>query len=183
MFHAQLTGDAELRLLLPEHAEALFALVATNRAYLRAWLPWVDDIRAVDSIRAFIARMDRERADSGNPTATLWSHGCLAGVIGLHPINWNDRKAAIGYWLGAAFQGNGLMTRACAAMVDYALGQERLHRVEITVATGNARSRAIPERLGFTHEGRLRQAQWLYDHYVDLEMYAMLAEAWEARPR
>jgi ribosomal-protein-serine acetyltransferase len=139
----------------------------------------VDDIRTVDSSRDFITRMDQEFADNGNPTAVIRHGGRLAGVIGIHHITWNDRKTSIGYWLGAEYQGKGLMTRACAAMIDVALVQERLNRVEITAATGNARSRAIPERLGFTHEGRLRQAQWLYDHFVDLELYAMLRDAWE----
>ncbi|OPZ83192.1 MAG: putative ribosomal N-acetyltransferase YdaF [bacterium ADurb.Bin429] len=178
MLRYTLTDDADLIELGDEHAEELFALVARNRAHLRAWLPWVDDTRTVETIDAFIARMRREQADTGNPTMVLRLRGQLAGVIGIHPINWNDRKTSLGYWLSAEYQGRGLMTRACRTMVNYALVEERLNRVEITAATGNGRSRAIPERLGFTHEGCLRQAQWLYDHFVDLELYAMLREEW-----
>jgi ribosomal-protein-serine acetyltransferase len=179
MFPYALTDDAALHLLQPHHAEELFALVVQNRAGLRAWMPWVDDIRTVESIQEFIARMQAEQADTGNPTAVIMVRERLAGVIGIHPIHWNDRKTSLGYWLGAEFQGQGLMTRACRAMVHYALVEEGLNRVEITAATGNARSRSIPERLGFTHEGCMRQAQWLYDHFVDLELYAMLREEWE----
>lgn len=181
MLHIPLTDEAELLQLAPDHAEELFALVAANRAYLRAWLPWVDDMRTADNSRDFIARMAREYAEGGNPTAVIRYRDRLAGVIGIHTINWNDRKTSIGYWLGEAFQGQGLMTRACRAMVEHALVTERLNRVEIHAATGNTRSRAIPERLGFTHEGCLRQAQWLYDHFVDLELYAMLREEWETK--
>jgi ribosomal-protein-serine acetyltransferase len=50
--------------------------------------------------------------------------------------------------------------------------------VEVRAAPGNRRSRAIPERLGFRQEGILRDAEWLYDHYVDLVVYAMLADDW-----
>jgi ribosomal-protein-serine acetyltransferase len=53
-----------------------------------------------------------------------------------------------------------------------------LNKVEIHCAVDNKRSRAIPERLGFTQEGIIRANQWLYDHYVDDVIYGMLASEW-----
>jgi|GEM_PF-3402324 len=50
-----------------------------------------------------------------------------------------------------------------------------LSRVGILVATGNRRSRAIPERLGFREEGMLRQFQLVGDRYLDCVSYSMLA--------
>jgi ribosomal-protein-serine acetyltransferase len=50
--------------------------------------------------------------------------------------------------------------------------------MEIHCAAGNARSRGVPERLGFQQEGVLRQTGWLYDHFVDHVMYGMLAMEW-----
>ena len=70
------------------------------------------------------------------------------------------------------------MTRACAAMVSYAFREWPLNRVQIRCATGNVRSCAIPQRLGFTREGVIRQSEWLYDHFVDLVLYSMLASEW-----
>ena len=49
----------------------------------------------------------------------------------------------------------------------------------VHVATENEKSRALPERFGFTEEGILRQAEWLYDHYVDHIVYRLLREEWE----
>jgi ribosomal-protein-serine acetyltransferase len=102
----------------------------------------------------------------------------LAGVIGQHHIDWPNRAGMLGYWLGAAYEGRGLMTHACRALVTHMLREQGLHRVEVRAAPGNRRSRAIPERLGFRQEGILRDAEWLYDHYVDLVVYAMLADDW-----
>ena len=74
------------------------------------------------------------------------------------------------------------MTMACRAVLDYAFGELGLNRVEIWCAVDNARSRAIPERLGFTHEGTTRQSQWLSDHHVDEAVYGRLASDWNGSP-
>ena len=71
------------------------------------------------------------------------------------------------------------MTEACRELVDYGFSPLGLHRVEIRCAIGNQRSRAIPERLGFVNEGIARQGEWLYDRYVDLVVYSMLAPDWK----
>lgn len=101
------------------------------------------------------------------------------GCIGLHGIDWSNRKASIDYWLASEFQGNGIMTKSCKAIVNYGLHDLGLNRVEIRAAEFNTRSRAIPERLGFTQEGIIRQAEWLYDYYVDHVVYGMLSEEWK----
>jgi ribosomal-protein-serine acetyltransferase len=50
--------------------------------------------------------------------------------------------------------------------------------VEIRCGVDNARSRAIPERLGFREEGELLEAERVGDRWVDLSLYAMLAADW-----
>lgn len=72
------------------------------------------------------------------------------------------------------------MTNACRAVLTYAFHKLQLNRMAILCATGNARSRAIPERLGFIQEGIRREGEWLYDHFVDLVVYSMLAREWDA---
>ena len=56
-----------------------------------------------------------------------------------------------------------------------------MHRVEIRAAPDNVRSRAIPERLGFSQEAVLRDAERFGDEYRDIILYAMLAPDWAAR--
>ena len=53
-----------------------------------------------------------------------------------------------------------------------------MNKVRISVAEENARSRAIPERLGFKIEGIAREAEWLYDHYVNHVLYAAIKSEW-----
>jgi ribosomal-protein-serine acetyltransferase len=87
----------------------------------------------------------------------------------------------VGYWLSEELQGRGLVTAACRAMVDHAFEELELNRVSIACATENIKSCAIPERLGFRQEGVVRQAEWLYDHFVDHVLYATLVGEWQTQ--
>lgn len=179
MFRWQIDTDLELRLLEERHADTLFALVDENREYLRRWLPWVDANTSVEDSKAFIRSLLEKFARNGGIAVGIWYGGRLVGVIGFQTLDWTNRKVEIGYWLAEAFQGRRIMTRACRAMVDYAFRELELNRVEIRCAVENRRSRAIPERLGFTQEGILRQSVWLRDEPLDMVMYAMLAREWQ----
>ena len=72
------------------------------------------------------------------------------------------------------------MTAACGALVDHAFLELALNRVGIACAVGNERSCAIPQRLGLRQEGVQHQAEWLYDHFVDHAVYAVLASEWRS---
>jgi len=102
-------------------------------------------------------------------------------MIGLHSIDWANRKTSIGYYVAKEAQGKGIVTRSVRAVLDYAFRELELNRVEIRCGVSNWKSRAIPERLGFTNEGIIRDGEWLYDHYHDLVVYSMLAREWFAK--
>jgi ribosomal-protein-serine acetyltransferase len=174
-----LSDDASLAFIEPRHAVELAALIESNKAHLRQWLPWVPDVYTEKEARGFIqTSLARFAAQNGLVTG-IWVREQLVGLIDLHAINWTDRSSSIGYWLGEDWQGRGLMTRACRALLDHAFNDLNLTRMEIRAATENHRSRAIPERLGFQLERVHPNAEWLYDHYVDHTVYVMLAQNWE----
>ncbi len=111
----------------------------------------------------------------------IWVGEMLAGVVTYDYIDWSNRAALIGFWLGKSFQGKGIMTRTCSALVDLAFNELGLNRVEISCAVENRRCRLVPERLGFGKEGVSRQREWLYDRFVDTVSYGMLASDWKNR--
>ena len=141
----------------------------------------MDTNRTVEDRKNFIRGALKQFAENNGFTAGIWHEGRLAGVIGYHSIDWENRTTAVGYWLGEEFQGQGLVTVACRALVDHAFEELNLNRVSIACATENKKSCAIPERLGFRREGVVRQAEWLYDHFVDHVVYATLASEWQKR--
>lgn len=178
LLRIDIDDDIYLRILTEEDAPKLFALTDQNRLYLRQWLPWVDSTQSVEDTLAFIQSTLIQYADDNGFSCGIWYKHQLVGTIGYHSINWSHHRVEIGYWLAAAFQSKGIMTRACRAMVVYAFDTLKLNKVEIRCAVANYRSCAIPQRLGFKQEGTVRQAEWLYDHFVDLMIFGMLAVEW-----
>jgi ribosomal-protein-serine acetyltransferase len=178
MLERRVDDEITLHVLEPHHAEDLFALVDANRSHLRQWLAWVDESSSPRATAAFIAAARQQQATQQGYQMGIWYHGQIVGTIGHHAIDWSNKTVEIGYWLSAALQGRGIMTRACRAMTTAAFADLHLNRVQIRCAVGNQRSSAVPRRLGYQYEGTLRQLQWLYDHFVDLEIYGMLAAEW-----
>lgn len=179
MFCLMVDDEIKLCLLELRHAETLFDLVDANRPYLRQWMPWLDATTKVDNVRNFIeSSLEQFSANHGFQTAIIY-RGQVVGAMGFHRFEWDNRSTSLGYWLAADVQGRGIITRACRFLVTYAFTELGLNRIEIRCATGNHKSRAIPKRLGFKQEGVLRQAEWLYDHFVDHAVYSMLAQEWE----
>ena len=180
MFHRRVDEHVELRLPALTDSIELFALVDRNREHLRRWLPWVDANKSPGDSRAFVATTLKQYADRLGFSAMVVVDGAIAGVVGFHGISWPNRHTSMGYWLAERHQGRGIMTRSCRVLVRHAFLELDLHRIEIRVAPGNARSRAIPERLGFKVEGQLRQAEWLHDHFVDHVVYGLLRGEWKS---
>ena len=169
-------ADARFRLepLMPAHAQAMFDAVDRDRAYLRRWLSWVDVTTTRAAVETSIATF-RERAAAGTDRVYLLLEAeRVVGGIGLHGIDVANRHAEIGYWLAADRQGRGVMTSACRAVTDYGFRELRMHRLEIRCAVENARSRAIPERLGYAHEATIASFVFLDGRFHDVAVYARL---------
>ncbi|NLX14575.1 MAG: GNAT family N-acetyltransferase [Phycisphaerales bacterium] len=178
MFERRIDDAVRLRTLREEDAEELFQVVDSNRAHLRQWLPWLDANTTPNDSVAFIQATLRQEAANQGFTCAILLQGHIIGVVGYHPIRWSNRSVEIEYWLARAAVGRGIMTQCCRLLVSYAFDGYGLNRVQIPAAVGNGRSRAIPERLGFKLEGTIRDAEWLYDHFVDHALYAMLKRGW-----
>ncbi|MCC5024746.1 MAG: GNAT family N-acetyltransferase [Candidatus Synoicihabitans palmerolidicus] len=124
-----------------------------NRAHLRQWLPWLDGTTEEKDTAAFIASMLRTYAETGAFTCGIWHDETLCDVIGYNQLNRGNQTASLGYWLSKSHEGKGIRTACCRAWVAHAFDEYQLNRLVIAVASGNERSQAIPQRLGFRKEG------------------------------
>ncbi len=158
-------------------ASELHALIELNRTHLARWLPWAAG-QDRDGTERFLAEAERQFARDDGFQAKIAPAGEIVGVVGFHSVDWVNRNTSLGYWLAAGAEGRGTMTTVVGALLDHAFYEWELHRVEIQCAPENARSRAIPERLGFREEARLREAELVGDRYLDSVVYGLLEGEW-----
>lgn len=162
-----------------EDAQELFELTKANHAHLRPWVSWIDSTNTIDDRRDFIESTIDQFEKGLGPTYAIVRDNRIAGVIGFHPIDQSNHVAEIGYWLSEEHQGKGIMTSCCRALIKEAFETLNVNRIQIPAAEKNLKSRAIPERLGFTFEGILREVENLYGTYVNHAMYSMLKSDYE----
>jgi ribosomal-protein-serine acetyltransferase len=176
----ELSDSVHLRPPEDDDVDELYALIDANRDYLAQWMPWAPG-QTRDGTLEFLRETRRKADASEGLELALIENGEIAGMVGLHVAEPHNQGARVGYWLAEDRQGRGLATRAVTVLVSHAFDAWGLNRVEIRAAPDNARSRAVPERLGFVEEGVLRQAERVGDGYRDNVVYSMLANDWAAR--
>lgn len=157
--HLIRTARLLLRPFRADDARALLPVLEVNQDHLCRWIPphvWRPlplpelAVRLDGFAAAFAA--DREwRYAVVSPDDTT-----IIGEVDLFPRAAHGRvpyveadHAEIGYWLRADMAGNGLATEAARAMLEVAGSLPRVARVAIRCDERNARSSAVPARLGF----------------------------------
>jgi ribosomal-protein-serine acetyltransferase len=169
-------GDgAVLRPYTMQDLDALWRAVEPERERLGRWLHWANLLETIDDERGWL-----EMATSGEAAdehSVIDVDGRIAGSVGLM-MNPLEGDHEIGYWLVSAFERRGLITGACRKIVTHAFAEHAAHRVTIAAAVSNARSRAVPERLGFVFDGVMREATRTHEGFSDLAVYGILDREW-----
>lgn len=160
------------------HAEENHALINSNRCYLKQWLTWVDKIQTLEDSKNYIVSSIQKTEQQTDYGFVIKYKDNIIGRIGLHFIDANNKTGAIGYWISEGFQGKGIITNACKALLHFGFTDLNLNRIEIKCATENLKSKAIPEKLLFKQEGIQRQAEFLNNQFTDLYVYSLLKEEW-----
>lgn len=108
----------------------------------------------------------------------LRSDDQLIGSITLFNLDFNNRRAEIGYALGRDYWGRGYMNEALMALLKYAFEVLDLHRLEADIDPRNTASIKTVERLGFQREGYLRERSQVGGEIQDALFYGLLRREW-----
>jgi ribosomal-protein-serine acetyltransferase len=160
-------------------AEEIFSVVESNRAYLREWLPWLDQTNSVEDEISFISMSLDEYEKREGVIYAIRLGDRIIGTISINWIDWGNRGCGVGYWLSESHTGRGIVTRCCTRLMEHCFDNLGLHRIVLEVAVENHESRAVADRLGMRLEGITKDREWLYDHYVDAALYAITAPEWQ----
>ncbi|WP_117208188.1 GNAT family N-acetyltransferase [Allorhizocola rhizosphaerae] len=181
MLALTLDAGAHLRDLEPWHADEFAAHVDRIRDHLKPWIPFASRIYDADGARDLLQRFaDKRAADTGRFYG-LWLDGELSGGTLFKEFDTASGVCEVGVWLAPWATGRGLITRAVTSMIDWAVGERGMHRIEWRTDPRNERSRAAAARLGMTREGVLRSSFVIGDTRFDTEVWAILADEWRGQ--
>ena len=111
--------------------------------------------------------------DLADPVFAIEIAGEACGGIGARAFAAERSIGAeLGYWLGHAHWGRGLMTRVVAAFAPWAMDALALQRLQATVLDFNLASARVLQKNGFVEEGVLRRAVRKGGRVHDLRMFA-----------
>ena len=164
-----------LRPFADADADDLWALHSDARV-LRYWdsPPWTDRART----ERFLATCARMAEEGSGARLVIERDGSFLGWIGLHECNADHRSAKLGYVLGEVAWGHGYATESARAVLGWAFDALPLNRVQAEVDTRNPASARVLEKLGFVHEGTLREDCVVDGVVSDSWVYGLLRREW-----
>lgn len=116
-----------------------------------------------------------------NPTVYHWgiTRKGSDGVIGdISVVHMDEKTAAaeLGWCLGQAFWGQGIMPEAALAVRDYLFDRVGFHRVEARHDKNNPKSGRVMQKIGMQYEGTRRASDMNNQGICDTVLYAILRE-------
>lgn len=161
-----------LREIVAIDAAAIFAIHgdANVMRYFGA-----DPMSELAQAAALIETFARWRADENSGIRWGIEHnGQLIGSCGLFHWNHAWHSAMVGYELAQTAWGQGLMQEALTAILPYGFTAMDLNRIEAQIHPNNTASLKLMPKLGFTHEGQLREVGFWGGQFHDFVQFALL---------
>lgn len=154
-------------------------LRAMSREHLTPWEPlWPRDELTRSAYRRRLRHYQRELREDLGYALFLFDDGeRLLGGLTLSNVRRGVTQAAsLGYWLGVPFTRRGVMSEAVRALVPFAHGPLRLHRIEAACLPGNLGSIRVLEKNGFEREGQARQYLKIAGQWQDHVLFGRVAD-------
>jgi ribosomal-protein-serine acetyltransferase len=147
-----------IRMPKPGDGKAVHDAIMASLPELKPWMPFAHKEQSPEDVEANIreAHLNFLKREDLRLLVFLKETGEFIASSGLHRIDWSIPRFEIGYWIDTRYSGKGYMTEAVKGIMDFAFTELKARRIEIRMDTENHKSRAIPERLGFTLEGILK---------------------------
>ncbi|MCD4524674.1 GNAT family N-acetyltransferase [Nocardioides sp. cx-173] len=173
------TARLRLRPFAESDSDDLYAL-QSDAHVLRYWdsPPWTDRAQG-ERFLATCRRMEEEASG----TRLVIERATDSAFLGWCTLaRWEPahRRATLGYILAEAAWGHGYTTEAARALLQWAFDTLDLHRVQAEVDTRNPASARVLEKLGFRHEGTLREDCVVDGVVSDSWIYGLLRPDWGA---
>jgi [ribosomal protein S5]-alanine N-acetyltransferase len=176
----EVAPDVELRLPVPEEADAFLDLVLRNREHFRPYEPRrPGSYFTLGGQRDQIAAAQRQAEAGERYEFGIWERANtrLVGRISLGGISRGAlQNAYLGYGIDIEAGGRGYATQAVKLAVRVAFDDLGLHRVQAAVVPENTASARVLLKVGFLEEGLARRYLFLDGQWKDHRMFALTVD-------
>ena len=112
-----------------------------------------------------------KKKDANNFVLAIEIDGEVCGTVWFSHIV-KGHKAELGYWLGRAHWGGGVMTEAVKLATNHAFREFKLKRIHAHVFSFNPASKRVLEKAGFEQEGIMKKEIRKNGKYIDCYLMA-----------
>lgn len=168
-----------LRQMKASDAEDMFNNWASDPEVTK-FLTWPPHA-SLEVTRATVERWGNSYSD---PTFYNWAielkdEGTVVGNISVVRMNEKVESADIGYCMGTAWWGKGIMAEALKAVIDYLFAEVGLNRVAACHDKNNPNSGRVMDKAGMQVEGILRASGLNQQGICDMVWHSILRSEWE----
>ena len=164
-----------------------FDLIDTNEVFLAIreslnelipWMTWCHRQYAIEETKQYLERLDEAWSKGKEYSfAVIDSRdNTFIGGCGFNDINYELKKANLGYWIRTSKTRQGFATYIVKLLARFAFDELKLIRTEILIATENTASQRVAEKAGATKEGILRNGLVVRDQIFDAVMYSLIPD-------
>ena len=139
----------------------------------------------LEHAQSFVRQLDPEGLQSKREIRFIietngGSAPALAGVISFHSPNFNNKVAEIGYWIAKEHRGKSIGTTAVKVLTNFGFETMGWNRIEAMIDHDNEASKKVVTRVGYEHEGLLRQRVIRANgDVIDMDLFAVLQKNWQ----
>lgn len=168
-------------------ARAVLAYQQRNRAHFAPWEPTPGGMFYTELF--WVMRLRQRELDWQENSGAMFllvQEQAPQQVIGTVTLSGMTRgvfqACYLGYSLDQAYEGQGLMREALEAVIAFAFGSLKLHRLQANYQPENERSAGLLKRLGFQVEGQARDYLFLNGAWRDHVLTSLIHADYDAAP-
>lgn len=175
------TDRLHLRAIFPHDAEGVFALFSDPQvARYYEFEAFTELAQAIELIQNITLWFQNDRA-------VRWgifekATGQLIGSCCFDTFLPNYHSINLGYNLRSEHWGQGLATEAVRQTITYAFEHGivgPVNRIQALTAKENTSSEQVVRRLGFQHEGLMREYGFWKNTYHDMNLFSLIKKDWQ----
>jgi ribosomal-protein-serine acetyltransferase len=172
--------EIRIRPYTTEDIPAAYEAIMASVHEIQPFLPWCHPGFTLHESRTWVeTQVAQFQAGNVFEFVIVANDGGLLGGCGLNSIDWENRRANLGYWVRSSVTRRGVATTATRLLAQWGFDNTKLNRLELVISTKNRASLRVATKAGAVREGTLRSRLLLHGETHDAEVFSFIRRDFE----